>query len=454
MNSVFYSLVFFVLALGILITVHEFGHFWVARKLGVKVLRFSIGFGRPLWTITRGVDRTEYVVAAVPLGGYVKMLDEREGDVPPEDLDRTFNRKPVTSRILIVSAGPVANFLLAILLYWLIFLIGLPGSQPFVGGVSNGSLAERAGIQVNDRIMAVNGKNSPTMEVVRLQLLNGILDGESVVVKVLRTNGEFADIDLPTDQVQTDKIQDGLLIQLGIIPRRPELPAKIGYLEPSGAGSVSGMAMGDQVLSIDGKIVENWTDMANRVRKSPGQSMRFIVDRNGERMEIEVIPRSIDVDGGAVGQVGARPFVPEGFIERYRAYERYDWLEAIPAAMSKTWDMSVLTLRMLGKIVTGEASVKNLSGPVSIAQFAGQTARIGWIPFLSFLAVISISLGVLNLLPVPVLDGGHLLFYFAEVIKGSPLSDSVQIAGQKIGLVMLLLLMSVAFYNDLARVFG
>ena len=469
MNTVLSSVFFFIVALGILITIHEFGHYWVARKMGVKVLRFSIGFGKPLWTHHGKVDNTEYVIAAIPLGGYVKMLDEREAPVAPHELHRAFNRQPLRSRFAIVFAGPLFNFLLAILVYWAIFIIGISGLKPVVGTVTPNSIAHSSGLQVGDVIVEVNGKITPTWETVVLAMLDKALEQQAVTIKVRDSNqlDVIRNLNLTTI-TGSDLDQGNLLESIGIIPSRPKLPAVLGQLEEGGPAQQAGLQVGDKVIAVDGQPVTDWDAWVSYVRPRANQVMHVEIERSRvtpvgteagggaslERQVFQVRPAAVVTKDGTIGRIGVGVKVPDKLPAELQSILRYSPGEAIMPAIIKTWDMSVLTLRMLYKMLTGMLSASNLSGPISIAQYAGSSADAGFVAFLGFLAIVSISLGVLNLLPIPLLDGGHLMYYLIEIVKGSPVSENAQILGQRVGIALLGTLMIFAFYNDLARVFG
>jgi len=451
--SVLISLVSFVVALGILITVHEFGHFWVARRVGVKVLRFSIGFGQPLWRLGSDRDGTEYVIAAFPLGGYVKMLDEREGPVPPEEVHRAFNRQSVGKRIAIVVAGPLFNFILAFLLYWAIFVIGMPGLKAVVEEIYPQTPAAQAGLQPGDHIVAVDGRDTPTAEAVRMALLEALVDNRPASLTVER-GGVRTTIVLDPGEVDLKQLKNGVFRQVGIELARPRIPPVIGQVVTGGPAAQAGLQPGDQVVAVDGVPVDDWVAFARLVRQHPGEPIRVTVERDGRTLTFTVVPEAVAAGGERVGRIGAAVEPPPALDRAWLAEERYGPLAAVARALEKTWTMSTLTLDMLWKMLVGQASLDNISGPLSIAQFAGQSAQIGLVPFLTFLAVISISLGVLNLLPIPVLDGGHLLYFLIEAVRGRPLSEEAQILGQKIGMALLLALMALAFYNDFSRLFG
>lgn len=443
-----------IVTLGLLIAFHEFGHFWTARRLGVKVLRFSIGFGKPLWTIRRGPDQTEYVVAAFPLGGYVKMLDEREGEVQEEEKHRAFNRQPVWSRFAIVSAGPLFNFFFAILAFWLMYLVGVPGIKPVIGEVTPNSAAAVAGFETGDEIITVNGEETPTWGSTRLTLLDKALDHDEITLQVRGKEGDMQSLTLSVADVSTEIKQKDLLGYLGIQPVRPGLPPILGDINPGSPAEKSGLRSGDRVLKVNDQAFSTWVEMAKYIHQKPGQEIRLEIEREGQVEIVHVTPEEHKTESGVIGLMGVRP-APAGPPPPELATEvQYSLFKALGVASVKTWDLSMLTLRMIGKMIIGEVSVKNLSGPITIATYAGYSASIGLTSFLYFLAIVSISLGVLNLLPVPLLDGGHLMYYLVEMVKGKPLSDEIQSYMQRFGIAILATLMILALYNDISRLFS
>lgn len=454
MTSFLISTVSFLVAIGVLISVHEFGHFWVARRMGVKVLRFSIGFGKPLWKRTGGTDGTEYVLAAVPLGGYVKMLDEHEGEVAPEDLHRAFNRQNVWKRSAIVVAGPMFNFLFAIVAYWVVFMGGVQGIRPVVGEVADASIAATAGLQQGDVIVTVGGKRTQTWNMATLALLDNAMAGGKTVVQVRRDGALRA---LALDLSHTNALLEGtyVLDALGVKPWRPSVSPVIDHIVPGGAAEAAGVKGGDLIVAADGQPISDWSQWVTYVRSHPGEPIVVDVERDGARIQLHLTPKAVsDGKNGSIGHIGASVRIPPGLRDSIRTEVRFGPVAALSESLSKSWSMSVLMVRMMGKMIVGEASVENLSGPISIAQYAGQSASVGLMPFLMFLAVISISLGIINLMPIPLLDGGHLLYYVIEAVKGGPLSETAQAVGQRLGIAFLIVLMGLAFYNDLSRVFG
>jgi regulator of sigma E protease len=453
------SVVAFVVAIGVLVTVHEFGHYWVARRLGFKVLRFSIGFGKPLLRrVSRDADQVEYVLAAIPFGGYVRLLDERDGPVAPGEVHRAFNRKPPLARIAVLLAGPGANFLFAILAFWVLFMQGIPGLKPVVGEVAEDSIAARADLRPRDEIAAVAGEATPTRQAAILEILERVVDDGSVPVDVRGENGGTRRLTLNVPAEERRRLTEpGILLQgLGFSFWYPPQSVVVTELTPGFPAAAAGIAVDDRVLAIDGVRVENGDAFVNRIRARAGQPTRIAVMRGGERLEFEVVPRPVVEEGRTIGRVGllTSQSGEAAFPASMQTVERYGPVAAFAPAARETWDKSALTLRFLWRMVTGDVSTKNISGPINIAQYAGLTAAEGFTYYLGFLALVSISLGVLNLLPVPVLDGGQVAFQLVEIAKGAPLSMEAQVFGQKIGIAMLVLLMGFAFYNDLSRLFG
>ncbi|MEE4676181.1 sigma E protease regulator RseP [Pseudomonas alliivorans] len=448
--SALYMIVGTLVALGVLVTFHEFGHFWVARRCGVKVLRFSVGFGTPLvrWHDRQG---TEYVVAAIPLGGYVKMLDEREGNVPPELADQSFNRKTVYQRFAIVAAGPTANFLLAIAFFWVLAMLGTQQVRPVIGAVEAGSIAQRAGLAAGQEITSIDGEPVSGWSAVNLQLVRRL--GESGTVAVmLREPGSTADT--PRELVLNNWLKGAEepdpIKSLGIRPWRPALPPVLEELDPKGPAQAAGLRMGDRLVSVDGQPLNEWQQVVDWVRERPGAKVSLRIERDGAQLDVPVTLASRGEGQAAVGYLGAGVKGVDWPAEMVREVS-YGPFAAMGEGVKRTWTMSVLTLDSLKKMLFGELSVKNLSGPITIAKVAGASAQSGIGDFLNFLAYLSISLGVLNLLPIPVLDGGHLLFYLIEWARGRPLSEKVQGWGAQIGISLVVGVMLLALVNDLGR---
>ena len=454
MGNILFSGAAFIITLGVLITVHEFGHFWVARRAGVKVLRFSIGFGKPLWKWVGRRDNTEYAIAAIPLGGYVKMLDEREGEVAREELPRAFNRQSILKRFAIVFAGPFFNFLFAIIAYWIMYMVGIPGVKPIIGQVEPASIAQTAGLQKGDQFISVGGRDTPTWNSVRMALLPDALNESVVSVEVKNEEGQIRTVRLNFTSPGPDLKEGEVIEQLGIEPLRPHIPAVIGELKPGGRAIESGLKPGDKILSADGRDIMGWIDWVNYVRSHPEKLIHVKIKRDDAVLNIDLTPAKVEEGNEVIGQIGAASGVKFTLPKELQAVQKYSFGKALYYSLAKTWEMTSMTFQMLGKMVIGQISMDNLSGPITIAKYAGDTASIGPATFVAFLAIVSISLGVLNLLPIPMLDGGHLLFYVIEFVKGKPLSDELQMKLQRIGMVFLLMLMSVAFYNDFARLLG
>ncbi|MGH8423755.1 MAG: sigma E protease regulator RseP [Pseudomonas fluorescens] len=448
--SALYMIVGTLVALGVLVTFHEFGHFWVARRCGVKVLRFSVGFGMPLlrWHDKKG---TEFVVAAIPLGGYVKMLDEREGEVPADQLDQSFNRKSVRQRIAIVSAGPIANFLLAMIFFWVLAMLGSEQVRPVIGAVESGSIAAKAGLSAGQEIIAIDGEPTSGWAEVNLQLVRRL--GESGSLQLL-VRDQGSTVDSPRE-LMLDKWLKGAdepdpIRSLGLRPWRPALPPVLAELDPKGPAQAAGLKTGDRLLALDGKSLDDWQQVVDTVRMHPDTKIMLRVERDGAQIDVPVTLAARGEKKAPNGYLGAGVKAVDWPPEMIREVS-YGPVAAIGEGARRTWTMSVLTLDSLKKMLFGELSVKNLSGPITIAKVAGASAQSGVADFLNFLAYLSISLGVLNLLPIPVLDGGHLLFYLIEWARGRPLSDRVQGWGIQIGISLVIGVMLLALVNDLGR---
>lgn len=454
MNNFLFYLAAFAVVIGVLIVVHEFGHYLAARLCGVKVLRFSVGFGRMLWKKRLGKDQTEWAISIVPLGGYVKMLDEREGEVAPEEARRAFNRQGVGKRSIIVAAGPLANFALAILLYWAIFMHGSEELLPVLGTPPDGTPAAMAAIGNGEQVRAVDGQPVATWNELRWVLLQKAVDHENVALEVINERNEIAVRHLDLAAAGEQGWEGDALERLGIRFYRPDLPPVIGKVVANGPGERAGLQAGDRVLAVAGQKISSWYEFVAIIRDSAAHSVRLELERQGGAVTVDVIPEAISERGRVVGKIGVA--VAEGPNPRreLRTFIRYGFVEAGGKALAETWDKSVFSLVMMGKMLTGEVSWKNLSGPVTIADYAGQSARLGLDYFLKFMAMISISLGVLNLLPIPVLDGGHLLYHVIEVVRRRPLSERAMEIGQQIGMSILFALMAFAFFNDLTRLFN
>jgi regulator of sigma E protease len=450
--SLLNTVVAFIVALGVLIVVHEYGHYLVARLCGVKVLRFSVGFGRPLALWRRGRDRTEWVIAAIPFGGYVKMLDEREGPVAPEELHRAFNRQSVWRRLAIVVAGPVFNLAFAVLVYAGLFMYGLPEARPVLAEPPPGTVAAAAGLHSEDTVRAIEGVPVTTWQELRWRVLQAALQHESLRLEVQTGRGHLAEATLdlrgyPTDEVETDALE-----RVGLRLYRPPLEPVIGQVVAGNPAERAGLAPGDRIVRAGDKRIDTWDALVAEIRSHPGTPLQLLVEAEGKTRMVEITPESAASGEQRIGRIGAAPLVPPAHAEKMLITVRYGFAGSLGKALAKTWDISSFSLKMLGRMLMGELSWKHLSGPVTIADFAGQSAQAGWISYLTFLALISISLGVLNLLPIPLLDGGHLMYYAIEIVKGSPVSERAMELGQRVGLALLLVMMAFAFYNDLNRI--
>ena len=436
-------------AIILLVMFHEYGHYWVARRCGVKVLVFSLGFGKVIYR--KRTLQTEWVISAIPLGGYVKMLDEREGEVLPHELPMAFNRKPVWQKMAIVMAGPLANFILAITLYWILFMHGVPGLKPVLGEVPQGTPAAFAQMHKGERILSINGEKIPSWQELRWSLLTLALQRGVVEIGTLQDDGTTRYHSLDLSSLAPADLDGEFLGKLGLVLDQPVFLPVIGKLSEEGAARQGGMMPGDLVLRVNGLSMQSWGELVDAVRNHPGQMLKFDIRRGDLTLSLAVKPQAVAESGKTVGKIGAGPQVDQAAVQAMFVDVRYGFVDAFGQSLKKTWETSVISLDMLGKMIEGEISMKNLSGPLTIADYAGQSAQMGLVAYLGFLALISISLGVLNLLPVPLLDGGHLLYYVAELIKGSPVSEQAWENGQKIGIALLGTLMVLAFYNDINR---
>ena len=448
--SLIHTVFYFLLALVVLVAFHEFGHFYACRKLGVKVKRFSIGIGKPVWSYRKTPDDTEFAIGLLPLGGYVKMVDEREGEVSSSDLPYAFNRQRLAVRAAIVFAGPLANFLLAVLLYWIVFMVGETGLRPVMGSIANGTLAEQAGFLEGDEILAVGDTQTPTWGLAMGEVIEQAMDNGSVTVEVKTNRDAIVKrvLTIPSDVVEKPEM---LHDRLGLQPMEPSIPPIVDKIEPKSAAEAVGLTTGDRLLVADGKTVKDWRQWVEYVRANPEKEIDLKVLRAGVEFSLRIRPVKVESAQGAVGKIGASVLVPEELINAMQVKYRLGVIPALFAAVEKTWDYSTMTLKMIGRMIIGKASVDNLSGPISIAQYAGQSASMGLVQFLKFIAIVSVSLGVLNLLPIPVLDGGHLMFYGLEAAMGKPIPESLQIMFQNIGIVILFSLMFFSFYLDIFR---
>jgi regulator of sigma E protease len=445
--SLIQTILAFIVALGVLIVVHEYGHYLVARLCGVKVLRFSVGFGRPLVLKRIGADRTEWVLAAIPFGGYVKMLDEREGPVEPADLPRAFNRQSVWKRLAIVVAGPVFNFIFAIVVYAGLFMYGLPEARPVLAEPPAGTLAAAAGLHAGDTVRATDDDPISTWQDLRWRVVQAALQAHRIRLDTVNEKGHLSQVVLDLSGFSAAEVEGDLLERAGLRLYRPKLAAVLGELEAGSPARAAGLLTGDRVLEIDGRPVAGWEDFVKMVQASPGKPLELLIERGAERVRVPVVPEARKTNDRVIGRIGAGPRDIDKFFTRVS----YGPLASLAKAADKTIEISVFSLKMLAKMVVGQVSWKHISGPVTIADFAGQSAQMGLTYYLTFLALISISLGVLNLLPIPLLDGGHLMYYAIELVKGKPVSERAMELGQRVGLALLLVMMAFAFYNDFNR---
>ena len=449
LQTIFFTLI----ALGVLVSFHEFGHFWVARRCGVKVQRFSIGFGTPLFRWRDSHD-TEFVIAALPLGGYVKMLDEREGEVAAEDLPYAFTQKSVWQRLAIVIAGPAANFLLAVVAFWIVFLSGERGIAPVAGSVISGSLAEQSGFEPGTEIVAVNGHRTSTWAAVSRQLFGYIGTSGDIPLTVTYPNSNIEyDLAVPVSVWLREAEEPSPLRELGITPPFKLDALSLGAVAEDGAGYAAGLREGDRLVAINGTDILSVEAFINNVSSSANTAVELLIERDSGQLMVTAVPRMVDRDGQQVGQLGVQLASMGSYPEELLRNVEYGVFGAVVRAAEETAQTSLFVIKSIGKLVVGDLSPKNLSGPITIAKVAGDSAKSGFDNFIRFIAILSIMLGLMNLLPIPVLDGGHIVYYLIEMVKGSPVSDAVQIVGYKVGFFMLMGLMVFATYNDVMRVF-
>jgi regulator of sigma E protease len=445
------TLLAFAVAIAVLVVFHELGHYLVARACDVKVLRFSVGFGKVLYTRHFGKGETEWAVSAVPLGGYVKMLDEREGEVAAHELPRAFNRKPPLQRMAIVVAGPVANLLLAVILYWALFIHGIPGLKPVLGEIPPQTPAAAAQLQEQETIISIEGEAVPNWQELRWELLNLALQRGRVNITGRGLDGVLRRHVLDMSQVTPADLNGDFMRKLGLQPYQPPVAPVVDRVIADSVAQRAGLQAGDTVLRIDGHAVSRWDELVEAVRRHPGHMLTLDIQRASGPVTIKITPDTVDEDGKEIGRIGAAPRIDRKMFDAMLTTVSYPPFKALSESLRRTWETASLSLKMIARMVTGQVSLKNLSGPITIADYAGQSAQVGLGAYLSFLAFISISLGVLNLLPIPLLDGGHLLYYTVEFFKGGPVSERAWEIGQKIGISLLVTLMTFALYNDISR---
>jgi len=454
MMSLLFTIFYFIIAISILVAVHEYGHYIVAKKLGVKILRFSIGFGKPLWSKRFGQDQTEFVIASLPFGGYVKMLDKRETEIDEDEAHREFTGQSVWTRIAIVVAGPAFNFIFAVVAYWLMFIIGVSGIKPVIGEIDPDGLAKRSGLISEYEIVSVNNNITPIWDVAVKSIIPAVVDRSHAILELKGPDGERINRTLDFSATKGEIKVEKLFEQLGFKPWRPKIKPVVGLVVEDSPAANAGFKVDDTIIAVNKNQMTDWIDVVNIVSENPAEILQVVVLRNGQQKTLQVIPEKIERDGKVVGRLGVAHKQGANYPKDMHVMHGYNLFESIPRALSRTWDFSLLTLKMIGKIFTGEISVKNLSGPVSIAKYAGYSASAGLARFLDFLAIVSISLGILNLLPIPILDGGHLLYYLIELVRRKPVSEETQEFATRIGIILLFSLMSIALYNDIIRAMG
>jgi len=445
----------FILTLGILVTVHEYGHFQVARWCGVKVLKFSVGFGKPIWSKKIGRDQTEFVIAAIPLGGYVKMLGEEqisaEEGSSDQDMSRALNRQSVGKRMAIVLAGPFANLLLAVILYWALFMAGTVGAKPYVGDVPENTPAAASQIRTGDMIQKINGKDVTTWQDVRWLLLNESLKTGKIEVQVVDSHQQVHLHPMIISGINHDDPSVDILEQMGLTVFQPKAAARIGEVLQDSPAGLAGMQVGDLVLTVNDKKISDWESFVHEVRLYPSKKIEILVQRGSAQHHLAIIPDATKENGKVIGRIGAGFKIEQAQLDQYFVTQHFTVVQALAKSLEKTWETSVFSLKMLGNMLIGNVSWKGMSGPVTIASYAGQSANMGIKVFIGFLALVSISIGILNLLPIPILDGGHFMYYMVEFFTGKPVSEAVISIGQKIGLFILGWMMVLALYNDMNR---
>ena len=458
LQSGVHNTLWFLVAIAIMVAFHEFGHFWVARRFGIKVLRFSVGFSfgpfKPLWR-WHGRDGVEYVIGSIPLGGYVKLLDEREGPVAEADLPRAFNRQHVGVRIAVFAAGPVFNFILAVVFFWLMLMVGVPGLKPFLAEPAAGTAAAAAGLHQGDRVLSLNGRAIDSWDALRTDLIKDVFTRQAASLVVRGQDGAQRQLSLDLGKVRSDP--QYLFDDLGFDPYQPPLEPVLAEIVPGKPAQQAGLKPGDRIIALDGVPLKSFQEFQHGVSSRPGQVIRLDVQRGTQQLQVSVIPNVVEDHGMRIAQIGAiaKPMAKDDKIwQDLQINQQYGPVEALPLALQATWDTAVTVVEFVCHMVVGDISTKNISGPINTAQVVGLSASIGLWAFLKIIAVVSLNLGIVNLLPVPLLDGGQILYGLVEWVKGSPLSERAQAFGQQIGLTLLVLLMGLAFYNDLARLIG
>lgn len=449
------TLLAFILTLGILVTVHEYGHFQVARWCGVKVLKFSVGFGKPIWSKKIGSDQTEFIIAAIPLGGYVKMLGEEQlssaENTAGQDMSRAFSQQSVIKRMAIVLAGPFANLLLAVILYWALFMTGTVGIKPFIGNVLENTPAAVSQIRSGEMIQKVNGKDVATWQDVRWILLNESLKNGSVEIQAIDNHQQIHLYQIATTGLNDDNTDVDILQKLGLTVYQPKVPARIGQIVENSPADSAGLEVGDLVVAINDKEIGDWEALVQEVRLHPAEKLEMVIQRDSKEYRLSIIPEAAKENGEAVGRIGAGFKAEQAQLDQYFVTQHFTIMEALAKSVEKTWETSIFSLKMLGNMLIGNVSWKGISGPVTIASYAGQSANMGMKVFIGFLALVSISIGVLNLLPIPILDGGHFMYYMVEFFTGKPVSEAVINVGQRVGFFILGWMMVLALYNDMNR---